>query len=81
MGIQITYRNKKENMLIPLIRRTGNEYPDNQKRERFKFNKDEHLMNFSFRRLGTKLTQINIETKEICSRKRHWRFIRTKKRR
>ena len=69
MGIQITYRNKKENMLIPLIRRTGNEYPDNQKRERFKFNKDEHLMNFSFRRLGTKLTQINIETN------RHRKFV------
>jgi len=63
-GIQITYRNsknKKERILIPMQK-----FPDNlsfdEIPERFKIKKNEYVKNFSFRRNGTKLTQINVET-------------------
>ena len=63
-NIQITYRNsknKKEKILIPMIK-----FPESSSYdeipERFKLKKNEYVKNFSFRRNGTKLTQINVET-------------------
>ena len=63
-NFQITYRcnkNKNERIIIPLKK-----FPDSasydEKPERFRLNRKEYLKKFSFRRVGNKLIQLNLET-------------------